>query len=197
MTPLLIAVPVGVVLLGLLAASSTSSPSPTVPPGAQVSQALQGARPLPQVPGVHEKPGVVYSSAMLPFLTRLRAAVPQQTPIVVTSGVRTVRAQAKALLRKRQLGDDLSRIYRRGHGPEIVRALLAVPAQVEPMAQVLQFYVDQGIYMSRHMRGDAIDLRSRGLSAEQIQSIQQAAQAQGARVLVESTPPHIHIERIA
>lgn len=190
----------GAAVLGLLAAAS-STPSNTnsnSPEETHMSTAaLKGTRPLDRVPGVHEKPGVAYTLPMFGFLAALRASTSASTPIVVTSGKRTAERQAKALLKKLQLKDDLTKIYKRGRGPEIVAAIMAAPRTVAAITAVLLSFMAQGVYMSRHMRGDALDLRSRGLSAAQVAEIKAAAEALGARVLVESTPAHIHIERIS
>ncbi|MCB9743931.1 MAG: hypothetical protein H6740_15130 [Alphaproteobacteria bacterium] len=189
----------GLVLLAL-AASAGGEPAPTpgrrlepVPP----SDMLQGAVPLDGMPDVWLKPGVVFNGQLLTFLALLRLRVPRRIPLVVTSGVRTAEAQAHALQRKRQLGDDLNLLYQRGYGPQIVAQLLAVPNEVPAMAAVLQRWMDQGVYMSRHMRGDALDLRNRSLSAADQALIVQAVQSMGARALIEKTPSHIHLEGVA
>ncbi|MCB9764962.1 MAG: hypothetical protein H6739_34635 [Alphaproteobacteria bacterium] len=174
-----------------LAASSSPAPAAMAPPSGTT---LEGAVPVSGLPGVYMKRGVVLSPALLRFLARLRAVVPASIPLVVTSGVRTPEAQAAALQRKRTLGDDLYALYRRGHGPQIVASLLAVANTVPAMSAVLREWLARGVAMSRHMRGDALDLRIRGLSQEQLALLVMMCQRLGARAVVESRPAHLHIE---
>lgn len=156
--------------------------------------------------GVTASSGVVVSEPMVPFLVGLRAEVVPSIPLHLTSGVRTATAQARALKTKRaRVGtkeerkyDDLRKLYVRGNGPKIVAALLAVPNTVSDMAAVLQRFMDQGIYLSRHMRGDAFDLRVRRgsvpFNATERRAIIEAVKRLGGKALDEGD--HIHVEGI-
>ena len=165
---------------------------------------LAGTREIDGIPGVYAKPGVVLTAATRAFLLELRRIVPSSVPLVVTSGKRTETAQASALKTKRteslrkygDEGKDLRGLYRRGKGPEIVESILAVPNEVAAMAEVLRRWVAQGVYMSRHMRGDAVDFRVRGLSEAQIKTIMRGSEALGTNVVREKTPAHIHVGRV-
>lgn len=160
------------------------------------------------VPGVEVASGVVLGPAQWAFLAELRAGVDPSIPLYVTSGTRTATDQARALVTKRSEAEalaaagkdpkdaDLRNLYRRGNGPTIVAALLAVPNEVSAMAAVLQGFVDKGIYLSRHMRGDALDLRSKTWTSAQTAEVTAAVKALGAKPLLEKYPPHLHIENI-
>jgi hypothetical protein len=117
------------------------------------------------------------------FIAALRRAVPASIPIYVTSGTRTPERQAAALKTKRDMGDNLYKLYRADY---IVKELMAVPNTVSAMAPIIRKWAQKGVFMSRHMRGDAVDLRSRNLTKSRL----------GAKAIYESKPPHIHIEAI-
>lgn len=160
------------------------------------------------VEGVSVASGATINDAQWAFLARLRAAVDPSIPLYVTSATRTAMDQARALVPKRDAAEalqaqgkdpgdaDLRKLYRRGNGPSIVAALLAVPNDTAAMAAVLQEFMDRGIYLSRHMRGDALDLRTRDWTTAQRGVVVAAAEGLGARALVEYHPPHLHIENI-
>lgn len=135
--------------------------------------------------------GVVLTDAMRSFLAYLARVLPADVPLHVTSGVRTTLAQAKALKVKRDLGDDLLKLYAQD---DLVRELLAVPNDVEAMRQVLDRQVARGRFLSDHMRKNALDLRSKNLTSDQAAQIEEAAERVGAKVVRERSPPHIHIE---
>jgi hypothetical protein len=150
-------------------------------------------RSLTLPPGVTGNAGLVLNSGQVAFLRALRAAVPG-VPMHVTSATRTPERQAAALVTKRSMGEDLRRTYR--SNADIAAALMAAPNTTSAMAAIIRRYMGQGRFLSRHMRGDAVDLRSRNLSVEQRNALIAGAQRLGARAIYETTPPHIHIERI-
>jgi len=151
--------------------------------------------------------GAKINDAMRVFLDALATRVAARDPsiaIYVTSGYRTVTDQARALVTKIQLGDDLAKLYRRGYGPQIVAAVLGSEDRSQAgIAAVLDSFAARGIYLSPHMRGDALDLGTTGgsmtgraLSQGQINILAEEARALGAETLQESTPPHLHIQHI-
>lgn len=142
-------------------------------------------------PRVTANNGVVLTDGMRSFLAYLVRTLPADVPLHVTSGVRTTLAQAQALKVKRDLGDDLLKLYAQD---DLVRELLAVPNDVEAMREVLERQVARGRYLSDHMRKNALDLRSKNLTADQVALIERAAEKVGAKVVKERSPPHIHIE---
>lgn len=144
-------------------------------------------------PGVTGSSRLVLNAGQVDFLRALRANVPPSIPLYVTSATRTPEAQARALVEKRKLGDNLYKLYR---AKNIVKAVLAVPNTIAAMAPIIARFAQQGQFMSRHMRGDAIDLRNRNLSPQQQDVVTAAGRRLGARVIVETKPPHIHMEAI-
>ena len=144
-------------------------------------------------PGVSGNNGLVLNKNQIGFAGQLRRAVPGAIPLHVTSATRTAFKQASALVVKRNLGDNLYKLYKADY---IVKELMAVPNTVTAMAAVIQKWANQGHFMSRHMRGDALDIRSKTLTSAQIQAVMAAAKRLGARAIYETKPPHIHVEAI-
>lgn len=151
------------------------------------------SRSLPIPPGYTGNAGLVINEGQHRFLVALHRATPG-IPKHINSATRTAERQAGALATKRKLGDDLTKLY--ASNADIARALLAVPNTTPAMAAVLRHYMAQGRYLSRHMRGDALDLRTRNWTAAQRDAVAAAARSLGARVVIESTPPHMHLERL-
>lgn len=119
-----------------------------------MSASTLGTSSLPS--GVTGPSGLHLNTEQVEFLRALRAKLDPSIPIYVTSATRSVREQASAMKTKRDLGDNLRKLYGSKVDP-----VLAVPNTVDAMAAALEKLVQQGVYMSRHMRGDAVDLRSR------------------------------------
>ena len=144
-------------------------------------------------PGVSGSSRLVLNQSQVKFLAAMRRAVPSSIPLYVTSATRTPEAQARALKDKRDLKDNLYKLYRADY---IVKELMAVPNTVAAMTPVIQKWMKKGVYMSRHMRGDAVDFRSRNLTKDQIETVMAAARRLGAKTIYETRPPHIHVEAI-
>lgn len=146
---------------------------------------------------------VVLSPKLSAWLDRLAARVP--FALYVTSGIRTPAAQARAWAAKIAQGEtraDLLRLYR---ADDLVRDAWPDPSKTPTVAELAAAFNRQaarGRYLSSHMTGRALDLRSTGgsagspgrLSAAQVERVSREARALGARVVVEQTPPHIHLE---
>jgi len=138
------------------------------------------------IPGVYMKSGVVLNDAMKGFLTELRKRLPFD--IASTSGVRTALSQAQALAQ-----DYRFDVYTQ---KDLVAELTASSTRpsVAEMTRVLQAQVDRGVFLSRHMVGDALDFRITGLSAVEIAQLKSVASDLGGKVLDEGD--HVHVERI-
>ncbi len=153
--------------------------------------------PMPPVaPGVWTKKGVVLNSRMRGFLAALRAKSGQN--IVVTSGTRTVDAQASAMFGKVSTAAAGGTVLRGGDGLNIYSAGLAdeireggTGSKAE-IAATLTKQVARGTFMSRHMRGDALDLRVRGLTPSERGRLKEVVTELGANHLDEGD--HIHVE---
>lgn len=140
------------------------------------------------VPGVGRSGNVKLNKKMVDFLTSLRQEVPTDIPLVVTSGIRTTEEQASAMMKKRNLKDDLVALY-----GEKVKPVLAVDNTVPAMKAVLDDMVKKGVYMSQHMQANSVDLRSTGWNADQKKKVMDAVKKLGATPLLETKPPHLHI----
>lgn len=134
------------------------------------------------------------------FVTALRARVPAHIPLTVNSARRTPEEQARALRAKVAAGattEDLRDLY--GYSAAIEEL---VQAPMEEWDEILADQVARGTYLSRHMRGDALDVSIRGEDgtsmprAWQDQIVAAALQIGAGRAFVETDPPHIHIERV-
>lgn len=162
---------------------------------------ISGMKPT-GVPGVFMKNGVDLNAAMKTFLAGLRDRV--GFDFVVNSGVRSPLAQAQALAQ-----DYNFAVY--GAGNALVAELLAHGPRptMAQMAATIQQQVNSGRFLSRHMRGDALDiniwgitglpeLKSRGTVTQEAtgerKTIMDAARSLGAEVLDEGD--HIHIEEL-
>ncbi len=121
--------------------------------------------------------------------------------IVITSGTRTPAGQAAAMFRKLKLGDDLSDYVNRQAAKEIKDAYQAGESAHQSdadiraaMTRVIEAQVARGTFISRHLTGNAFDVRIEGLSAAEREALEAAAKASGAKVLLESKPPHLHVQ---
>lgn len=151
------------------------------------------------VAGVSVKSGVVLTPDMEAFLARFVSAA-QGIPVTVTSGVRTAAAQAAAMLAKAQRkdggssswSDDLNQLYAKALGPQISQ-LLASGRSLATWTALIDGWARSGIYLSDHMRGNALDIRTSGLTAAQKSTLQAAARTAGASSAVLESD-HLHVE---
>ncbi len=118
--------------------------------------------------------------------------------LLVTSGTRSAFSQARAMHNKLRLGDNVLGLYR---NKGAVREILAAykrgsGSAVERMANVIRSQTERGVYISRHLRAGAVDLRSRGLTASDKRALREAVRQVGgvSNFLEESKPPHFHLE---
>ena len=131
---------------------------------------------------------IILSDDVKYFLDQLVSRL--QFDIVVTSGTRTPRQQALAMFNKIDLGDDLIAIYK---DDAFAQAIIDVYPNIDKATDIVAEYAANG-GGSSHLRGLGVDIRSRDLTRAQIQAVVQVAEELGASTLVESTPPHIHIQ---
>lgn len=122
--------------------------------------------------------------------------------LFVTSAVRQPRSQAEAMLEKLEGGataQDLLDLYARD---DLVSELLAAPRDVDAWTEIIADQVSRGDFLSVHLTGRALDLRTSGggegapgqLSTAQANAVLAAAVSLGADGLVEDNPPHLHLE---
>ena len=53
--------------------------------------------------------------------------------------------------------------------------------------------MDRGVFISKHLLDDAVDIRSRNLNRREKALFRKLARARGFRVLLETRPPHFHL----
>ena len=120
--------------------------------------------------------------------------------LVVTSFVRTDAEQASAILGllSRHTVRYVRRLYRNGAAiNEILAAYLENrrhPQQAQrAMTEVISNQCARGVYVSKHLRGLAADIRSHGKGAARLSALRAAAHTVGATVLVESECYHLDL----
>ncbi|MEZ4433253.1 MAG: N-acetylmuramoyl-L-alanine amidase [bacterium] len=117
--------------------------------------------------------------------------------IVITSNMRTPMQQADAMYPKFSSG-EVWRLYRnRNLLNEINAAYVNARGQpktvvVDAMTRVIQSQVERGAYISRHLKAGAIDVRSKTLSAREIEIFMRVVREQGHHVIKEGD--HLHLE---
>lgn len=173
--------------------SAYSAPDPYAP-----AYGAFGATAFPAIPGVSLDSGVELNEDMHTFLSALRSKVSTSTvpTIYVTSGIRSASAQASALSKKIAAGSTLNDLFQLYSDDEQVQAIWNARSSVSAMASILQGYMNQGRFMSRHMRGDALDFSGSRHSETQRKAIGEAARSLGAEVVYESKPTHVHVENL-
>ena len=115
--------------------------------------------------------------------------------IIVTSGLRTARAQAWTSYNKRLKDGDEALLILYSQ-KDLVNEALAVENTVEAMAAVYQSQMDRGKYLSKHMRGSGVDFRISNLTPPQWEIITTRANALGVKSFYEESKAgdHIHTD---
>ncbi len=141
---------------------------------------------VPLLPAYSVKRGVVMTERLSGFAGALAEATGLY--FNVRSGVRTSYEQAAAMLRKFNLGEDLTRLY-----GEKARVLLGLTPDVATWGAAIEGMRKRGILFSEHMTRNAFDIDYTALSPEDIDALEETAQDLGATTLREAVPPHLHI----
>lgn len=136
--------------------------------------------------------GVDVPARLSPFLDALQDAV--SFDVTITSGTRTAGQQARAMASKIQRGHNLYELYAQD---DLVSEILAVigsttSPDVAAMAEVIADQVARGRFISRHLRDDALDVRTRNLSADQVAELVATVEQLGGEALDEGD--HVHLE---
>lgn len=118
--------------------------------------------------------------------------------IVVTSGQRTATSQARALRAKldsyptQEAGiKALHDLYKRD---DLIDELIAGGLDQASMEATITDQVMRGQLLSSHLSGRALDLRTRGYNEAELAALVAACRAEGGRTVVETVPPHLHVE---
>jgi hypothetical protein len=124
-------------------------------------------------------------------------------PLLITSGTRTPEQQAAAmyrklsgrgryrsLYRKRELAEEIRRVYISGRRARHSRAQI-----IDAMASLIRHQMEQGRYVSAHLRRVAADVRSWGMTRSVRRALRRVvASFPGMRLIREKRPPHYHLE---
>lgn len=128
-----------------------------------------------------------------PWLAELAARV-SPVPVVVTSGRRSTSSQAQAMADDLDQHRDLYALYAQA---DLVLEVVAWYPDVGGMTAALDDQVSRGEFLSEHLSGTALDLRTHGsspLSADQVAVLKAGVEAGGATALLEVD--HLHVEGI-
>lgn len=137
-------------------------------------------------PGV--KAGIILTIGMKGYLRELEGAA-GGVPITVTSADRSPESQASAMLKKLSAKgeQELYKVYRSSSG--LITKLLKAPRTAQAWAAIIR---SDGMRISRHLYGGAVDLRTRDLSAGQLDTLKRAIAQTGGRAYPEYD--HLHVD---
>jgi hypothetical protein len=124
--------------------------------------------------------------------------------LVVTGGTRTPERQAELMLEKLAHGDDLVALYENKAAVTEIRNIYRESAGArQPKKQLIRAIRDaivaqmeKGIYISRHLKAGAADVRSRDFKAAQEAAFRAAVADEPGVVLVDErsgAEPHLHL----
>ena len=65
---------------------------------------------------------------------------------------------------------------------------------IEEIKSEIDTQINQGIYISKHLKHGAIDVRSRDMSNEEKKQFEEAAKEVADTVILETIPPHFHLQ---
>lgn len=120
--------------------------------------------------------------------------------ITITSGTRTSTEQASAMFTKLKLGENILQLYIDQHAAqEIVDKYHELKNTGNSdseillgMEQAINNQMNNRIYISKHLKAGAVDIRSKDL--EQKTDLINIARQFNIIVLDEGTPPHLHLQ---
>jgi hypothetical protein len=136
------------------------------------------------------------SVKMNPHLERVATQIANELDfnIVVTSAIRTARQQATAMRNKLIRGEDLTKIYKDNDMARDITAIYQRQGSLDEIEQYIENYTKQGGVISRHLTGEALDLRtlpSWGYTQEDVDAMIRAVKRLGYFALLESD--HLHV----
>ena len=124
--------------------------------------------------------------------------------LVVTGGTRTAERQAELMLEKLAHGEDIVALYENKAAVTEIRNVYRDRASVrQPKKQLIHAMRDvitaqmaRGVYVSRHLKAGAADVRSRDLKAPQEAAFRRAVADEPGVILLDeraSAEPHLHL----
>ena len=148
-------------------------------------------------------PGVLLSRAVKSSVKKIadKYFASTKKKLVVTSGTRGTKSQAAAMYKKLAAGDDLSIYKNQTAIKEIksaynkgVKAKKSNSAIVGDMEKVIEAQIKKSIFISKHLREGAVDVRSRDMTSTDKEKFRQAAKGIAKSVILEVIPPHFHLQ---
>ena len=121
--------------------------------------------------------------------------------IVVTSGARSSTSQADAMYGKLAGGDKLT-VYKNQTAAQAVKKAYddAVESKKNPVEikkaikEIIDEQIKNKVYISKHLKEGAVDVRSRDMSLTEKTQFKKAASGVATIVILETTPPHFHLQ---
>jgi hypothetical protein len=122
--------------------------------------------------------------------------------LVVTSGTRSAAGQAEVIFDKLAAGDDVVKLYKNKTAAlELKRIYDAGKAAkedrgaiVDEMTDAIRAQIKKGVFISAHLRAGAADVRSTDMTTSEKHRFVEATEVGGLSVMLESTPPHFHLQ---
>lgn len=160
--------------------------------------------PVPQI--FYKLPAnVVLSAQTLSKVAAIAAEYHAETGkcITINSGTRTALSQASAMYtvfniggakethkyRARAQADRLYEVFSNGRKTGSSKS-----AVVAAMAEEIKTQIDAGVYISLHLRANAVDVRSIDMNASEMTVFRRVATRHASSVLLEKSPRHWHLQ---
>lgn len=149
------------------------------------------------------KPGVVLDSEIEKKVKKIADAYFKLTKkdIVITSGTRSAQSQATAMYGKTSGGDKLTVYKDQVSAKEVLNTydagVKAKKSKAEIIADIkdtLDEQAKKGKYISKHLKKGAVDVRSRDMTASDKTNFKKAALGTASGVILETVPPHFHLQ---
>jgi hypothetical protein len=178
---------------------------------------VSGTKEVPGAPRVRAKSGANISPTVAAFLSKLSAVWPlPDVPIVVSRAKATPASQAAAMLSNFKSegggppGDypyDRSKLSSYPSGvrylyglygnKEVIYRLLRAPQDSASWGSILQGFINKGIYVSSHLRDDAVDLRCWNMTRAGQEQVARTIESSfpGSKVVIEKD--HLHVEALS
>jgi len=150
------------------------------------------------------QPGVVMTPALQNHASDVADTYHAQTnkTVIITSGVRTAAEQAKAMEYKITHGEGVGIYKNKTAAREILGAYQksirnggTSSDALDAMTKTINSQMQAGVFISGHLKDDALDFRNWDMNAVERTTFGQSAKAVGAsNVLPEGVPTHVHVE---
>lgn len=164
------------------------------------------AGPAPQKRGRFEAlPDVTLSNKVEEKLNTLADRFQKKSgrTFVVTSGTRGPEEQADVFVAKLEAGDDVLKLYKDKAAVLELKRVFDVgraagrprPAIVAQIATTIRAQMKRGVFISAHLKAGAADVRSSNMTnADKRAFVDAAREVGGVMVLLETVPPHFHLQ---